>query len=63
MTDPIVDSIVHQFKKRSELGITKYGTTLYDNDLKFIEWIEHLKQELMDAVLYLERVRFKLDGE
>lgn len=63
MTDPIVDSIVYQFKKRSELGITKYGTTLYDNDLQFIEWIEHLKQELMDVVLYLERIKFKLDGE
>ena len=63
MTDPIVDSIVHQFKKRSELGIAKYGTTLYDNELDLMEWIEHTKQELMDAVLYLERIKFKLDGE
>lgn len=63
MTDPIVDSIVHQFKRRSELGINKYGTTLYANDLDLKEWIEHTKQELMDAVLYLERIKFKLDEE
>lgn len=63
MTDPIVDSIVHQFKRRSELGINKYGTTLYANALDLKEWIEHTKQELMDAVLYLERIKFKLDGE
>ena len=63
MTDPIVDSIVHQFKKRSAVGITKYGTTLYDNELDLMEWVEHTKQELMDAVLYLERIKFKLHGE
>ena len=63
MTDPIVDSIVHQFKKRSELGIDKYKTTLYDNPIDLKAWIEHTKQELMDAVLYLERIKFKLDGE
>lgn len=63
MTDPIVDSVVHQFKKRSEIGIYKYGTTLYENPLELSEWIQHLKEELMDAVLYLERIKFKLDGE
>ena len=63
MTDPIVDSVIHQFKKRSETGIYKYGTTLYENPLELSEWIQHLKEELMDAVLYLERIKFKLDGE
>lgn len=63
MIDPIVDSVVAQFKRRSNLGISKYGTTLYDNPLELEEWIEHAKQELMDCILYLERIKFKLHGE
>lgn len=61
--DPIVDSVIHQYKKRSEIGQYTYGTTLYENPLDLAEWIQHLKEELMDAVLYLERIKFKLDGE
>ena len=63
MTDPIVDSIVHQFKRRSELGIDKYGTTLYANALDLKEWIEHTKQELMDAALYRDWEKSYRDWE
>jgi tRNA A37 threonylcarbamoyladenosine biosynthesis protein TsaE len=55
--DPIVDSVVRQFSDRSRIGIEKYNTTLAENDLPLIEWLEHLKQELMDATLYIERAK------
>ena len=55
--DPIVDSVVNQFSDRSRIGIEKYNTTLAENDLPLIEWLEHLKQELMDATLYIERTK------
>lgn len=55
--DPIVDSVVNQFSERSRIGIEKYNTTLAENDLPLIEWLEHLKQELMDATLYIERTK------
>ena len=48
MTDSIVESVINQFKQRSEVGINKYGTTLDRNDLSTLEWIEHAKQEAMD---------------
>jgi hypothetical protein len=32
------------------------------NDLSFQEWITHMKQELMDAIIYLEKIE-KLYGE
>jgi hypothetical protein len=32
------------------------------DDLSFQEWIIHMKQELMDAILYLEKLE-KLYGE
>ena len=56
-TDPVVTSVVKQFTERSRIGIEKYNTTLAENDLPLIEWLEHLKQELMDATLYIERAQ------
>lgn len=59
-TDSIVESVINQFKQRSEAGINKYGTTLDRNDLSTLEWIEHAKQEAMDFVLYLEKLKQEL---
>lgn len=53
--DPTVKKVVDQFKHRSALGIKKYGTTLAENDLSLIQWLEHAKEEAMDNVLYLQR--------
>jgi hypothetical protein len=53
--DTIVESVVKQFKDRSDVGIAKYGVTLDRDDLTLIEWLEHTKQEQMDSVLYLEK--------
>jgi len=59
-TDTIVESVTNQFKERSEVGINKYGVTLDRNDLTTLEWIEHAKQELMDGILYLEKLKQQL---
>ncbi len=56
MTDPIVDSVRFKYKKRSEVGISKYGTTLDRNDIDLVGWLTHLQEELMDATLYVERI-------
>ena len=55
--DTIVQSIVEKFLSRSSLGIEKYGTTLDREDLSTLEWINHAQEELMDAILYLERLK------
>ena len=55
--DSIVNSVINQFKERSEVGIKKYGTTLDRNDLSFLDWIEHAQQEAMDFILYLEKLK------
>ena len=57
MKDSIVESVIKQFKDRSSVGIEKYGTTLQENELSPLEWLKHLQEELMDAVLYLEKVK------
>jgi len=58
--DSIVESVVVKYKERANLGLTKYGTNLDRTDLNVKDWVEHLKQELMDAVLYLEKLKQEL---
>ncbi|WP_296683582.1 hypothetical protein [Flavobacterium sp.] len=55
--DSVVESIVNQFRDRSSVGIKKYGTTLDRDDLTTKDWIEHAKQEAMDLILYLEKLK------
>ena len=55
MTDKIVQSVIDKFKQRSEIGIKKYGTTLDQNDND--DYLIHLQEELMDAVLYIEKLK------
>jgi hypothetical protein len=55
--DSIVEAIRTQLKDRSDVGIRKYGVTLDRTDFNILNWLEELKQELMDATLYLERLK------
>jgi len=57
MKDTIVESVIKQFKERSEVGIKKYGVTLDRDDLSRLDWINHAQQEAMDFVLYLEKLK------
>jgi hypothetical protein len=58
--DSIVTSIIKQFEERSIKGKEKYGTDLDRTDLSLLEWIEHAKQEHMDAILYLEKIKHEI---
>lgn len=55
--DTIVESVINQFRERSEVGIKKYGVTLDREDLSSLEWISHAQQEAMDFCLYLEKLK------
>jgi hypothetical protein len=55
--DSIVSSVIQKFKDRSNFGKLKYGTDLDRSDLKFVEWINHAQEELMDGILYLEKIK------
>ena len=54
-TDSIVEDVINQFRKRSQVGIEKYGTTLAQNNTD--DFLEHTKQELMDAVNYIQKLQ------
>ena len=55
--DTIVASVVHSFLERSRAGQLKYGTTLDRTDLTPQQWAQHMQEEFMDAILYLERLK------
>lgn len=55
--DKYVQAVKEKFEERSQTGIRKYNTTLERTDLSFLEWLEHLQEELMDATLYVERLK------
>lgn len=55
--DSIVKSVIDSFKERSEAGFKKYGTNLDRNDLSVLEWLQHLQEELQDAILYAEKLK------
>ena len=56
-SDSIVNSVIHAFIGRSNVGLQKYGTTLDRDDLSILDWIQHAQEEHMDAILYLEKLK------
>lgn len=55
--DSYVQSVKEKFERRSQTGIKKYNTTLERDDLNFLDWLNHLQEELMDATLYIEKLK------
>ena len=55
MTDKIVEQVIDKFNQRSEVGIKKYGTTLEQNNND--DFLNHLQEELMDAILYIQKLK------
>ena len=59
--DKHVDEVVDMYHERSAAGFKKYGTTLERNDLTIDQWLNHLMEELMDATLYISKIREELN--
>jgi hypothetical protein len=55
--DPVVERVVDKFVGRSDVGFKKYGVTLRDDPSKMFEWLNHIQEELMDAVLYIQKAK------
>jgi len=55
--DPVIKTVVDKFIERSDVGFEKYGVTLNDDDAPLVAWMNHLQEELMDAVNYIEKLK------
>jgi hypothetical protein len=65
MTTPtgIEAMVCADIAKRQHLGISKYGTTVADNQLSLREWLQHQYEELLDAAVYCRRAIEELDKQ
>ena len=57
MTDKVTEAVVAQLRTRAEKGKLKYGTTMERDDLTLMQWLQHLQEELMDAAVYVEKLK------
>jgi len=63
MRDQIIQQVISKIQSRSDVGYKKYGVTLADDNQPLDTWLQHLQEELMDAVNYLEKARMVLREE
>lgn len=59
----LLNQLISEFKSREERGFKKYGTTMDRTDLSFNEWLQHFKEELMDGLLYLQKIQNDYDTQ
>ena len=59
--DPNVARVLESYLDRAEEGMKKYQVTTERTDIDLLGWLNHLQEELMDATIYLERVKREFD--
>jgi hypothetical protein len=55
--DSILLAVMAKYYERSKRGQAKYGTNLDRKDVDLHGWLNHLQEELMDATLYIEKLK------
>jgi len=61
--DENVFKVVCQYAERAQKGFKKYGTTTERTDIDLFGWLQHLQEELMDATVYIERIKHELESK
>mgnify|MGYP003110188976 CR=1 FL=1 len=59
MRDKIIKDVIDKFKERSDVGYKKYGVTLHDDEPSLHKWLNHLQEELMDAINYIQKLKME----
>lgn len=55
--DPNVEAVINKYEDRARVGFEKYGTNTTRTDIDLQGWLTHLQEELMDATIYIERLK------
>jgi hypothetical protein len=58
--DKNVEAVRRMLWQRMSTGYTKYGVTTERTDIDLMGWLQHLQEELMDATVYIERIKDEL---
>ena len=59
--DRNVENVIVQLRSREEEGMIKYGVNTERKDLSTLEWLQHLQEELMDASVYIEKLKSEME--
>ena len=51
--------VIDKINQRAEIGKQKYGVTMERTDLSTYDWLNHLQEELLDAIIYIEKLKDK----
>ena len=57
MSDINVENVCNSLREREKRGMSKYGVNTMRKDLSTLEWLQHLQEELMDACIYVEKLK------
>jgi hypothetical protein len=63
IVDPNVVAVAEQLHERSRVGYLKYKTTTTRQDLSTLDWLQHLQEELLDAAVYIQRLKKDFTNE
>jgi EAL domain-containing protein (putative c-di-GMP-specific phosphodiesterase class I) len=59
--DKNVANVIKQLRDREKEGLMKYGVNTERTDLTSLEWLQHLQEELMDASVYIEKLKHQIN--
>lgn len=62
LPDQNVVGVIKQLESRMKFGYSKYGVTTERDDVDLLGWLQHLQEELMDACVYVERLKKEVTG-
>jgi len=57
MVSRIEQSVIDMIAERAQTGFEKYGTTMEREDLSIEDWLTHLQEELLDAAVYIGKLK------
>jgi hypothetical protein len=56
----VQDRVIAIIQAQQEKGLSKYGVTVDDANLPTAEWIRHAQEELVDCLVYLEKLKCRI---
>lgn len=59
----IEERVIDKIRSRAAVGESKYGVTMERTDLNLLQWLTHLQEELMDAAIYVEKLKDMLPNQ
>jgi hypothetical protein len=59
----IEESVINKIRFRATVGELKYGVTMERDDLSLLQWMIHKQEEMLDDVIYTEKIIQMLRAE